>query len=154
MRTPTILDIIKVTFGRLIRCAHGRPTDARWDTILLDAAVAIRGGRFERAADMLEPFTRAMGSDAAFLNLQGIICEFRKQWENARRFYGLAMSVDPQFQPARQNIQRLYELTTFGHTRETANLGDVELRASRHLRPEKFTDLLIKRSGNRTLNAA
>ena len=54
----------------------------------------------------------------------------------AKRFYGLAFSVDPEFGPAERNIRRLYELSVFGSTCERVDVGDVELRRSRQL-PEK-----------------
>jgi hypothetical protein len=44
--------------------------------------------------------------------------------EMARRFYGRAIRADGKFAPAQQNMRRLYELTTFGHTTQHVALGD------------------------------
>lgn len=107
--------------------------NAERDTLLLDAAVAIRAGRVDDAADLLAPHGTVLPCDPAYLTLLGVICETRKQWPLARRFYGVAISIAPRYAPAQQNMRRLYELHTFGRSRETLALGDAELRRDRSL---------------------
>jgi hypothetical protein len=63
-------------------------------------------------------------SDAARLNLLGILCELRGQWRAARRSYGRAIRADGSFAPPQQNIRRLYELCTFGRSGVPPALGD------------------------------
>ena len=133
LKTPTAWDLLQATVKRLVRRIEGIPTDARRDVIILDAAVALRGGHCHQAADILAPFRGVLGSDPAYLNLMGIVCELQHELKYASRFYGLAMCVDPTYQPARQNMQRLYELSTFGRTYRAVSLGDVELRTCRRV---------------------
>src|SRR5689334_14364908 len=127
MNSPTRFDILRMTVRRLISHPHDARPDPRRDTLLLDAAVAIRSGRHEAAEKLLEPFAQTLESDATYLNLCGVICEAQKNLQSASRFYGLAMSIDSKFEPARKNMVRMYELNTFGCARDEVSLGDVEL---------------------------
>ncbi len=61
---------------------------------------------------------------APYFNLLGIIYEARQQWRLARKFYGKAIKVNRNYEPAQQNMRRLYELNTFGRTKLDAALGD------------------------------
>jgi hypothetical protein len=63
--------------------------------------------------------------DAPFLNLIGIAHEGRGHWKLARKFYGKAMRADRSYQPAEQNMRRLYELYTFGRSRVGVAVGYV-----------------------------
>ena len=128
---------------RLGRTLSGTPCDARRDVTILDAAVALRSGRHERADAILAPFHGALACDPAYLNLMGVICELERRWKYATRFYGLAVSVDPQYEPARQNMQRVYELNTFGRTERTVRLGDTELRSCRQVPGPKSSDRML-----------
>ena len=108
--------------------------NAERDSLILDVAVALRAGRVDAAAALLAPHSAALARDAAYLNLMGVCCELRRQWKLAKRFYGVAMSVDSSYRPAQQNMRRLYELYTFGSSREGISLGDAELRSRRALK--------------------
>ena len=133
MHSPSRWDILRITLRRLITRREACSSDPRRDTLLLDAAVAIRRGRCEEAEKLLEPFANVLDGDAMYLNLCGVICESRKDLQGASRFYGLAMSVDSKYEPAQQNMVRIYELNTFGCARNELSLGDVELRAKRQV---------------------
>ena len=127
----------ELTWNTLRRLVHGPlalppPNPAR-DSLLLDACVALRAGRADAAAALLSPHGGTLGADAAYLNLLGVACEVRQKWKLARRCYGVAMSVDPRYEPAQRNMRRMYELYTFGSSREPLALGDLELRRSRAL---------------------
>ena len=133
---PGMFRLLRTLLTRVVRPgAFRRPACDRRDSLILDAALAIRMRHFDRAYEMLERFERVMTSDPAYLNLLGVIFEIRQDVATARRFYGLGICVDPAYQPAQSNMRRWYELTTFGHTRRKVDLGDTELRAARTLPP-------------------
>ncbi len=134
---------MRAMLHRLGRRFSRTPSDARRDVIILDAAVALRSGQYERAAAILGPFRSVLACDPAYLNLMGVICELEGQWKHATRFYGLAISVDPQYEPARQNMQRIYELNTFGRTDHAVRLGDTELRRCRQVPAPTSSDRLL-----------
>jgi hypothetical protein len=114
-------------------------------TLLHNVCTAMRLGFFKEAQLMLdhEPHTR---NDAACLNLLGVIYELRQQWKLARRCYRWSVQADSTYGPARQNIRRLYELETFGHSREGMALGDE--------RPALATLLLARQPPARIIAAA
>ena len=90
---------------------------------LADAELALRNGHADEAAMLLAPCQAALANDPAFLNLLGVVCEARGQWEAARRFYGVAISLVPGYAPAQQNMRRIFELYTFGRSREPVAFG-------------------------------
>jgi hypothetical protein len=136
IRTPGLFRMLRVFAKRVLQPgAFFRPPDQRRDSVILDAAVLIRMGHFQRAHDALSSYDRVFTSDPAYLNLLGVINEARDQRSIARRFYGIAICSDPSFMPAQLNMRRIYELDTFGHTQLPVSLGDVELRAHRALSP-------------------
>lgn len=66
----------------------------------------------------------AHGKDAPYFNLLGVLYETQREWRLAKKFYGKAMRADRHYQPAQQNMKRIYELYTFGRSRVQVALGD------------------------------
>jgi len=104
--------------------------------LLQGVCTAMRLGFFDEAQAMLGADPHA-GSDAACLNLLGVIHELRKQWKPARKNYRRAIRADGTYAPARQNMRRMYELDTFGQSNQCIALGDerpalATLLAARH----------------------
>ena len=56
------------------------------------------------------------------LNLAGVMFEMREEFDQARRYYGRAIKVSKDFQPAQANMRRIYELFHFGSSEEPFNL--------------------------------
>lgn len=103
------------------RLESPRPRHHEWEAQrrllnLRDALSAICDGRWDEAEKTLTSERERALRDAGFLNLLGIVCQARRQWKQARRFYGRAMKADRSYAPAEQNMRRLYELHTFGRT--------------------------------------
>jgi len=71
-----------------------------------------------KAADL------AHGRDAPYFNLLGVLYETQRDWRLAKKFYGKAMRADRHYQPAQQNMARIYELYTYGRSRVQVALGD------------------------------
>jgi DNA-binding response OmpR family regulator len=85
---------------------------------------ALRVADFETAETLLMRAADLAHQDAPYFNLLGIIYEARQQTRLARKFYGKAIKVNRNYEPAQQNMRRLYELNTFGRTKIDAALGD------------------------------
>ncbi len=131
---PSLWSVTWNSVRRLVKGPFAAPPpNAARDSLLLDACVAIRAGRADDGAALLRSHGAALAKDAAYLNLLGVVCEVRQQWRLARRFYGVAISVSPQYGPALRNMRRIYELYTFGRSGEPLALGDAELRRDRTL---------------------
>jgi FixJ family two-component response regulator len=56
------------------------------------------------------------------LNLAGVMFEMREEFDQARRYYGRAIKVSKNFEPAQANMRRIYELFHFGSSNEPFNL--------------------------------
>jgi len=98
---------------------------ARRAALLLRACVCIRLMDLEQARAILEG-PRLDRADAGVLNLLGAIAELRGQYREARRWYGQAIRADRKFRPPQENMRRLYELHTMGHSGVPFALGDEE----------------------------
>ena len=56
------------------------------------------------------------------MNLSGVMFEMREDFEQAKRYYGQAIKIDKNFEPAQQNMRRIFELFHFGSSNEPVNL--------------------------------
>lgn len=61
---------------------------------------------------------------AEYFNLLGIVYEAQRKWRLARKCYGKAMRADKRYEPAQLNMKRIYELYTFGRSKQHVVLGD------------------------------
>jgi hypothetical protein len=112
---PSVWVVMLCCVWRVLgRRRGGLTVDHRRDSVLLDAAVAIRGGDVQRAEELLGSLGKMLRRNPVYLNLCGVLCEMRGKVKRAKRFYGMAFGADPKYQPAERNIRRLYELSVFG----------------------------------------
>ncbi len=100
------------------------PSPVRDHLALARAREALRRNDLVEAERMLLSLDRTGEADPAFFNLMGILHECQGQKCKARAFYARAIAADSRYEPAQQNLRRLYELAVFGKTREFAALGD------------------------------
>ncbi len=56
-------------------------------------------------------------------NLAGVLAEMLEDVDKARKYYGQAIKLDKNYEPAQQNMRRLFELQHFGSSSEPFNLG-------------------------------
>jgi len=56
-------------------------------------------------------------------NLAGVLAEMLDDVDKAKRYYGQAIKLDKNYEPARQNMRRLFEMQHFGSASEPLNLG-------------------------------
>jgi len=129
LEKPATPEEIRQTVAAVLK----EPEAARTETTEAEggyAGVLSRVRRAMRVADFATAETLLMKAadlahqDAAYFNLLGIIYEARHQWRLARKFYGKAMKANRNYKPAEENMQRLYELNTFGRTKHVVMLGD------------------------------
>jgi FixJ family two-component response regulator len=58
------------------------------------------------------------------LNLAGVFFEMQEDYERARKLYGKAIKYGPYYEPAQQNMRRIFELFHFGSSREPLAFGE------------------------------
>jgi DNA-binding response OmpR family regulator len=57
-------------------------------------------------------------------NLAGVLAEILEDYVKAKKYYGRAIKLDKNYEPAQQNMRRLFEVDHFGSSKEPVNLGD------------------------------
>jgi len=57
-------------------------------------------------------------------NLAGVLAEILEDYDKAKKYYGQAIKFDKNYEPAQQNMRRLFEVDHFGSSKEPVNLGD------------------------------
>ncbi len=95
-----------------------------YGAVLNRARKALRLAEYADAETLLMKAADLADKDAVYFNLLGVLYEVRGQHRLARKFYGKAIAANGNYEPAQKNMRRLYELQTFGRTREPATLGD------------------------------
>jgi two-component system, OmpR family, response regulator len=56
-------------------------------------------------------------------NLAGVLAEMLDEVDKAKKYYGRAIKIDKNYEPAQQNMRRLFEVQNFGSSSEPVNLG-------------------------------
>src|SRR5580692_3099287 len=56
-------------------------------------------------------------------NLAGVLAELLDDVDKAKKYYGQAIKLNKNYEPAQQNMRRLFELQNFGRASEPLNLG-------------------------------
>lgn len=109
--------------------AMARPSEAQlsggYEGVLDRVRKALRAADTTSAESLLMRAADLTGGrDAPYFNLLGVLYETQRQWRLAKKFYGRAMRSDRKYEPAEQNMRRMYELETFGKTELPVALGD------------------------------
>lgn len=85
---------------------------------------ALRLGQYIDAQTLLMKAADLGDKDASYFNLLGVLYETQHEYALARRFYGKAISSNRHYEPAQQNMRRIYELHQFGRSKQPVALGD------------------------------
>jgi DNA-binding NtrC family response regulator len=91
---------------------------------LLAAKRAINNREFEEARGHLAEVIKQNERMIEAHNLLGVLFEMKHEYSIAKRCYGRAIAIDSNYEPAQQNMRRLYELFQFGSSKEPVNLGE------------------------------
>jgi len=94
------------------------------DALLGRARSALRAGELDGAEALVMEYGDLAMSDAACLNVLGVVAEVRGRWGEARKFWGRAVRADRKYEPAYQNLRRYFELWQWGRSECVRALGD------------------------------
>ncbi len=121
-------DLRAITEEIFLRHATGNPAEAAADDTyaahFLEAKRLINLQLFDAAWKHLARALELNAGSPEALNLAGIYFEMQEDFDRARKLYGKAIKFGPYFEPAQQNMRRIYELFHFGASKEPFNLGD------------------------------
>jgi len=91
---------------------------------LLAAKRAINNRDFNTAREHLTEALKQNDYVIEVHNLLGVLSEMNEDYNAARKCYGRAIAINSNFEPAQQNMRRIFELFNFGSSQEPFNLGE------------------------------
>ena len=100
----------------------GKDQPRDFDYHLRAAQRAINLREFEEARRHLVKALELNPKSPQAFYLSGVMLEMRQEYEQARRCYGQSIKLDKHFEPAQQNMRRIFELFHFGTSDEPVNL--------------------------------
>jgi DNA-binding NtrC family response regulator len=80
--------------------------------------------QFTEAREHIAKALEVRADSPEVFNLSGVLFEMLEDYDRAKRSYGQAIRLNRNYEPAQQNMRRIYELFQFGSSREPFNLGD------------------------------
>lgn len=79
---------------------------------------------FPRAQKHLVRALELNDKSAEAFNLTGVLFEMKEDYDRAKKYYGQAIKLDNRYEPAQQNMRRIFELFQFGSSKEPVALGE------------------------------
>jgi len=124
--TPEILrNVVQDVFLRhAVAPKASEEAQDNFQTHLLTAKRLINLRDFSGAREHIIRVLEFDTNSAEAFNLAGVFHEMRKDYDTARKYYGKAIKLDKDFEPAQQNMRRIFDLFNFGSSQEPFNLGD------------------------------
>ncbi len=107
-----------------IESAFSEPGSGDFDTHIVAAKRLLNLQEFAKAKEHLIRALELNTDSAEAFNLAGVLFEMQKDFDRAKKYYGQAIKIDRHYEPAQQNMRRLFELFHFGSSEEPFNLGD------------------------------
>ena len=91
---------------------------------LLAAKRAINNRNFDMAREHLMEALKQNDYVIEVHNLLGVLSEMHEDYPTAKKCYGRAIAINSSYEPAQQNMRRIFELFNFGSSKEPFNLGE------------------------------
>jgi DNA-binding response OmpR family regulator len=101
-----------------------RPVRDDFDTHITKAKLLLNLQDFAGAKEHLVRALELNNKSAEGFNLAGVLFEMLEDYDRAKKYYGQAIKLDKSYEPAQQNMRRIYELFQFGSSKEPFVLGD------------------------------
>jgi two-component system, OmpR family, response regulator len=106
---------------------HARPNEPLVETFSANIVAAKRCINLRAFAKARLHLAKALELNAKSVdafNLAGVLAELLEDYDKAKKYYGRAIKLDKNYEPAQQNMRRLFEMDQFGSSTEPVNLGD------------------------------
>jgi DNA-binding NtrC family response regulator len=106
---------------------HTKPPPASpesFDAHVQAAKWLINLRQFTRAREHIAKALEIRTDSEEVFNLAGVLFEMLEDYDRAKRHYGQAIRLNKNYEPAQQNMRRIYELFEFGSSKEPFNLGE------------------------------
>lgn len=79
---------------------------------------------FGRAQKHLVRALELNDKSAEAFNLTGVLFEMKEDYDRAKKYYGQAIKLNKHYEPAQQNMRRIFEIFNFGSSKEPVALGE------------------------------
>ena len=128
LQKPLTPEALRSAVGEILgRHAKPAPHPAReetFDTHVQAAKQLINLREFPAAREQIAKALEIRTDSPEVFNLGGVLFEMLEDYKRAKRYYGQAIRLNKNYEPAQQNMRRIYELFQFGSSKEPFNLGE------------------------------
>jgi DNA-binding response OmpR family regulator len=128
LQKPLTPEALRSAVGEILgRHAKPAPHPAReetFDTHVQAAKRLINLREFPAAREHIAKALEIRSDSPEVFNLGGVLFEMLEDYKRAKRYYGQAIRLNKNYEPAQQNMRRIYELFQFGSSKEPFNLGE------------------------------
>ena len=123
--TPKVLrSTVGEILGRHAKPVPRPPSPETFDAHVEAAKRLINLRQFTQAREQIAKALEIRTDSVEVFNLGGVLFEMLEDYDRAKRYYGQAIRLNKNYEPAQQNMRRIYELFQFGSSKEPFNLGE------------------------------
>ncbi len=128
LEKPLTPEMLRSTVAEVLR-RHESPSPPRanpqtFDELVEAAKRLLNLRQFSEARKYIARALEIRSDSPEAFNLGGVLFEMLEDYDRAKRYYGQAIRLQRNYEPAQQNMRRIYELFQFGSSKEPFNLGD------------------------------
>ena len=128
LEKPLTPEMLRSTVAEVLR-RHESPSPPRanpqtFDELVEAAKRLLNLREFSEARKYIARALEIRSDSPEAFNLGGVLFEMLEDYDRAKRYYGQAIRLQRNYEPAQQNMRRIYELFQFGSSKEPFNLGD------------------------------
>jgi DNA-binding NtrC family response regulator len=123
--TPEALrSTVEEILGRHAKSLPRPASPETFDTHVQAAKRLINLRQFPGAREHIAKALEIRSDSEEVFNLGGVLFEMLEDYTRAKRYYGQAIRLNKNYEPAQQNMRRIFELFQFGSSKEPFNLGE------------------------------
>jgi DNA-binding response OmpR family regulator len=122
LRPEEFRNIVAEIINRHAR--QGDPTVESFSAHLVAAKRCLNLHAFAKARLHLAKALELNAKSVEAFNLAGVLAELLGDYDKAKKYYERAIKLDKNYEPAQQNMRRLFEVDNFGSSKDPVNLGD------------------------------
>jgi DNA-binding NtrC family response regulator len=128
LQKPLTPEALRSTVGEILG-RHAKPaarpvSKEAFDVYVQAAKRQINLRQFTEAREQIAKALELRTDSEEVFNLAGVLFEMLEDYDRAKRYYGQAIRLNKNYEPAQQNMRRIYELFQFGSSKEPFNLGE------------------------------
>jgi DNA-binding response OmpR family regulator len=128
LEKPLTPEVLRSTVGEILgRHAKSAPhlvSEVTFDAHVQAAKRLLNLRQFGKAREHIVKALEIRTDSEEIFNLGGVLFEMLEDYDRAKRYYGQAIKLNKNYEPAQQNMRRIYELFQFGSSKEPFNLGE------------------------------